>query len=97
MILLHGLKDYKIESLFTACGIFDRYICMIGPQNFPRSQIVILATICTLMSAKLEQPISPSFNRMVNLLTKDEQKIVTKQNLIQMETDILIKFGFDFN
>jgi hypothetical protein len=49
------------------------------------------------MSAKLEQPISPSFTRMINLLTQDEKKTVTKQSLIDLESEILIMLGFDFN
>ena len=49
------------------------------------------------MAAKLEQPISPSFTRMISLLTEDEKKSVTKQKLIDLETNILIMFGFDFN
>jgi hypothetical protein len=70
---------------------------MIGVQNFPKSQMVALATICVLMSAKLEQPISPSFTRMINLLTDEEKKYVSKQSLIDLEALILIKLGFDFN
>ena len=27
---LHGKKDYKVETLFVAAGILDRYIYMIG-------------------------------------------------------------------
>jgi hypothetical protein len=49
------------------------------------------------MSAKLEQPISPSFSRMISLLSAEEQKSVTKASLIEMEADILIRLGFDFN
>jgi hypothetical protein len=49
------------------------------------------------MAAKLEQPISPSFTRMISLLTEEEKKSVTKQKLIDLETNILIMFGFDFN
>jgi uncharacterized membrane protein len=49
---------------------------MVGAQNFPKSQMVSLATVCVLMSAKLEQPISPSFTRMINLLTDEEKKYV---------------------
>jgi hypothetical protein len=49
------------------------------------------------MAAKLEQPISPSFTRMISLLGEDEKKLVTKQKLIDLETNILIIFGFDFN
>lgn len=94
---LHQKKEYKPETLFIAAGILDRYIYMVGAQNFPKSQMVSLATICVLMSAKLEQPISPSFTRMINLLTDEEKKYVSKQSLIDIEAQILIKLGFDFN
>ena len=56
-----------------------------------------LAVICILMAAKLEQPISPSFSRMISLLSADEQKFVNKQSLIDLEAQILIKLGFEFN
>jgi hypothetical protein len=49
------------------------------------------------MSAKLEQPISPSFSRMISLLTDEEQKLVTKKELIDLEANILVALGFDFN
>lgn len=78
LFYLHREKDYKIETLFTAAGIFDRYINILGYQNFPREQVITLSTISTLMAAKLEQPISPSFSRMISLLSSDEQQIVTK-------------------
>ena len=70
---------------------------MVGPNNFPKNQMVSLATICVWMSAKLEQPISPSFTRMINLLTDEEKKYVSKQSLIDIEAQILMKLGFDFN
>lgn len=31
---LHQKKDYKVETLFIATGIFDRYIFNVGVQNF---------------------------------------------------------------
>lgn len=34
---------------------------------------------------------------MINLLTTDEKKTVTKQSLIDLESEILIMLGFDFN
>ena len=49
------------------------------------------------MSAKLEQPISPSFSRMISLLSDEEKKLVDKKALIKLEAAILTKFGFDFN
>jgi hypothetical protein len=94
---LHIKKEYKNETLFVATSIFDRYINYVGASNFPKSQIVCLSTISILLAAKLEQPISPSFTRMISLLTEEEKKLVTKQKLIDLETNILITFGFDFN
>jgi len=45
---------------------------MVGVPSFPKNQMVNLATVSILMSAKLEQPISPSFTRMINLLSEEE-------------------------
>jgi hypothetical protein len=68
-----------MESLFTAAGIFDRYISIVGVQNFDIHRVLDLAVISVLMSAKLEQPISPNFTRMINLLPSEEKKYVTKK------------------
>ena len=65
-------KQYKIETVFTAVGIYDRYLSCIGHFTFPRNKVCLLATVSILMAAKLEQPISPSFNRMISLLTAEE-------------------------
>lgn len=40
---------------------------------------------------------SPSFNRMVSLLTPEERKYSHKQDLITLEAEILQHFGFDVN
>jgi hypothetical protein len=58
---------------------------MVGVENFRPSQVLHLAVISVLMAAKLEQPISPSFNRMINLLPDEERKYVTKKHLIHLE------------
>ena len=94
---LHAKKDYTPETLFMAANILDHYIFSIGVENFPKMKMVNLATVSTLMAAKLEQPISPSFSRMISLLTEQEQKYVTKQGLIDLEAKIIETFGFDFN
>jgi hypothetical protein len=49
------------------------------------------------MGAKMEQPMTPSINRMIRLLPDDEREIVTKQLVIQMEVEILTRFSFDMN
>jgi len=49
------------------------------------------------MAAKIEQPISPSYSRMIHLLQEEEQKRVSKESLISLENDILASLQFDFN
>lgn len=44
-----------------------------------------LAVISVLLAAKLEEPITPNFCKMVNMLTEVEKKNVDKQNLIELE------------
>lgn len=68
-----------------AAGIFDHYLTIVGVQHFRPSNVLHLAVISVLMAAKLEQPISPSFNRMINLLPDEERKYVTKKQLIELE------------
>lgn len=51
---LHAQKEYKIETLFVACAIMDRYIYILRPRSFTPEMMINLATICVLMSAKME-------------------------------------------
>lgn len=90
-------KRYRNETLFVACSILDRYLALIGWHTYPREKMCILATVCMLMAAKLEQPISPSFSKMMNLLSEDEQKCITIGQMINLEADVLVKLSFDFN
>ena len=90
-------KDYREETVFMAANILDHYIFKIGVENFPKKKMVNLATTCMLMAAKLEQPVSPSFYKMINYLTENEKKYVSKSSLIDLEAKILVVLGFDFN
>lgn len=36
LIDLHEKKEYKIETLFLAANIFDRFIYTLGVRNFPK-------------------------------------------------------------
>jgi hypothetical protein len=59
--------------------------------------LVCIATTCILLAAKLEQPIAPSFEKMISLLAESEKKEITRQKIIDMEAKILVTLGFDFN
>lgn len=57
----------------------------------------LLATTCLLLSAKLQEPVSPCFERMICNLLNDERLSVTKELIVNLESHILITLGFDFN
>lgn len=94
---LHMKKRYRNETLFVACSILDRYLSVIGWFNYPREKMCILATVSILMAAKLEQPISPSFSKMIGLLSEEERSQVSVNQMIKLEADILVTLSFDFN
>lgn len=48
-----------------------------------------------LMAAKLEQPISPNFNRMISILPDKFKACVNKKSLIKIEFDILTTLQYD--
>jgi len=71
-------KQYQRETLFIACSILDRYLAIIGWWTYPREKICSLATVSILLAAKMEQPICPSFSKMITLLSDDEKKSLSK-------------------
>lgn len=81
--------------MFIAASIFDRYLASVGHWNFPREHICRLSTVSILIAAKLEQPIAPSFARMILNLSEDEQKNVKKEHLLDLEHKILVQLGFN--
>ena len=64
------LREYKIETIFLALSLADRYLAQITVKKEQAPCLIILATTCVLIAAKLEQPVSPSFNLMINLVNE---------------------------
>ena len=94
---LNQRKDYKSETLFLAASILDKYIMRVGVENFAKEKMLHLATTSTLLAAKLEEPIAPSFSMTMSHLSKVEQKYVTKKDLLELEGKIMVTLGFNFN
>lgn len=86
-----------METLFLACNIFDRYLCVIGHWNYPKDGDMALACVSLLLAAKLEEDVCPSFPNMVLLLTPLERRGLTKQKMEDLELDIITRFGYEFN
>jgi len=95
IVALHKLKGYKVETLYIAVSITDRYLSFLNQRRVTSPpNLTSLATISILMAAKLEQPVSPSFNRMINLLPESKRVGVTKEGLIDLEFNIVASLEF---
>jgi hypothetical protein len=86
---LHKEKKYKNETLHLAVSIADRYLTRCAEKGKPSPFAATLAVVVMLMAAKLEQPISPSFSRMITLLPEDQRDKVKKRDLIDLEFEIV--------
>lgn len=94
---LHQKKRYKIETLFIAANVFDRYLALVGHWTVNFQQLVHLATISTLIAAKLEQPMSPCFEKMLIHLSPIERQKTSNADLIKLELEIGHRFNWNFN
>lgn len=91
---LHKAKDYKEDTLFLAGSLADRFLASLSSKGLPAPDTLLLATTCILLGAKLEQPMSPSFLRMINLLPEGVREGVTKEKLIRLEERIIKELKF---
>lgn len=95
---LHKRKDgYKQETMHLAGNIADRYLSCLARLGKKAPSLTMLATTTLLMAAKIEQPISPSFNRMINLLPENQRGSINKQDLIELEKKIVFALEFEFH
>lgn len=91
---LHEVKNYKLETIFTAMNLADRYLEKLAKDKTKAPCLVVLGVTTLLMAAKIEEPISPSFERMINLLKKYDITNIKKQNLIDLEEQVIKKLDF---
>lgn len=65
---LNAHKNYKEDTLFMATSIADRFLVNLAVRDEPSPCLIKLTVVCTLLAAKLEQPLQPSFNRMLRFV-----------------------------
>jgi hypothetical protein len=89
------IKEYKEETFLLAVSIMDRYLVHMAVLAIQAPPLEQIATACILLAAKLEQPVSPSFIRMVRLVKQEFDIEVEKQTLISIEEAILRVLDFN--
>lgn len=99
MIDLQRARNYYVETLTMAVQIFDRFMFLVtmGHCTFDEKRLNSLVCTCLIIAAKFEQPKKPDLYNMINALIDIKGQVVSKEELIDMERQIIIQFGFDFN
>lgn len=89
------LKQYKEEAYFTALSIADKHLVytIVGGNSLPC--FINLAIVSCLMSAKLEQPMRPSFVRMQKLVKKEWGVSTKTTEFCNLEEKILRTLNFE--
>jgi glycine cleavage system regulatory protein len=64
LIALHDAKGYKVSTFYCAVGLCDRYLRRRADSERKYHNATI-STFFLLLAAKLEQPITPSFDMMI--------------------------------
>lgn len=94
---LNAEKEYKQDTLFLAASLSDRYLVNLAVRNIKAPCMIKLAICATLMSAKLEQPMQPNFNRMVRLVETKWGVLTSRDELIEMERDVIDALDFELH
>ena len=78
------MKEYKLDTLFLAVSITDRYLAKFSLSS---SKVCYgsLAICCLLIAAKLVEPVVPNFNNMCRLLDKLGVVKIQKRNICAYE------------
>jgi len=91
---LHRKRGYRLETLFLAVSIADRYLRNLGGRGKRAPCLVLLAVTSLLLAAKLNEALRPAFINMNRLLHSDFGVFVKKQEFTDLESDILTSLEF---
>ena len=92
---LNAVKKYKPETGHLAVSLVDRYLVQWVKGKAGLSCLITLGLTCLLVAAKIEQSLQPSFNRLIKLLQQKHDISRPKQDLINMEEQIIRVLDFE--
>ena len=92
---IHSEKSYRVDTLFLAVNIADRYLANLSARGKPSPGLVLLAVTSIMIAAKARQPLKPLYSLTVRVLPKILQQKVSKPAYIALEREILIQLQFD--
>ena len=92
---IHLEKRYRLETLYLAVSICDRYMVNLQILGRPVPEFILVAVVAILIAAKLEQPSMPSFGKMIKLVNESWSARIKYDDLVDLEADIIKTLDFN--
>lgn len=94
---LHTQKKYRLETLYLAVNVADRYLINVIARGQAVPNLVLLALTSIMIAAKAGQPLKPSYALTASMLPENLQSMVTKEKFIELEAEMLVQLEFDIS
>ena len=65
---IHRAKNYKLDTLYLAVNIADRYLANLSQRGHPSPSLVLLVVTSLMIAAKARQPLKPLYRLTVKIL-----------------------------
>lgn len=94
---VHQARGYKEYTLHQSVVIADRFLAVLAARSEKAPLLSHLSLVSVLISAKLNEPLQPVFQNMVNLINSWQSDHVTVSDLVKLEERVVRTLDFDFN
>ena len=91
---LHSNNQYRIETLFLAGSLADRYASLCCKSKVSLPCLLELSVTSLLIAVKIEEHGEPSFDRMIDLVMEIHEVKFEKKRLLKLEEKMLRAFDF---
>ena len=68
------MKGYRMETLFLAVSIADRYLAMLAVMHSLTPSLIELGVISIMLAAKVNEHLSPSFYNIIKVINSQQKK-----------------------
>ena len=90
------MKGYRLETLFLATNIADRYLALMAVFHNMTPSLIELGVISILLAAKINEHLSPSYYNLIKIINcQQKRKLLSRSNLLVIETQVLKALNFD--
>ena len=91
---LHATKGYKLETLYLAVNLADRFLAQTLANRETKPCLLTLSVASLLISAKLNEEVSPCVLRLIALMDEKFQIRLRKRNVLKLEEQIIKTLDF---